>query len=232
LPLVGVGIHFTIRTRFIQTMSSGKIARIMCAGNRRLPASALWPRSCSALQCARVRAISSALRARFPSADLAHCSGCGSPQALVPTSLDHFIKIVMCACYGLFAFATLLGMISFAEISANFISRSQHFITGIRVAGSLVFVPFGAQTVLAGLELPNLWALSELMNIIMVLLNVPIVLVGQGLVYKALEHYRATRGGVFVSEQIGLRTGYWTESQDRARTLDHSEAALTDRVGS
>jgi len=73
-----------------------------------------------------------------------------------------------------------------------------------------VFVPFGALTVLAGLELPNLWALSDLMNIVMVLLN---VLIGQRLVYKALAHYRETRGGPFVSEQIGVRTDYWTADQ-------------------
>jgi len=132
-----------------------------------------------------------------------------SVQALVPAGVGAVVKIVMCVCYGLFAFTTLLGMISFAEISANFISRSPRFIGFIRVIGSLVFVPFGALTVLAGLELPNLWALSDLMNIIMVYLNVPILLVGSGLVYKALAHYRAGRGK-FVSADIGVRTDYWT----------------------
>jgi AGCS family alanine or glycine:cation symporter len=137
-----------------------------------------------------------------------------SVETLVPVSVAHVVKIVMCVCYGLFAFTTLLGMISFAEISANFISRGRGFITGIRVVGSLVFVPFGALTVLAGLELPNLWALSDLMNIVMVLLNVPILLIGQRLVYKALANYRSTRGGAFVSEDIGVRTEYWTARRD------------------
>jgi alanine or glycine:cation symporter, AGCS family len=136
-----------------------------------------------------------------------------SVETLVPVSVAHAVKIVMCACYGLFAFTTLLGMISFAEISANFISRRRGFITGIRIAGSLVFVPFGALTVLAGLELPNLWALSDLMNIVMVLLNVPILLIGQGLVYQALAHYRATRGGAFVSAEIGVRTECWSAAE-------------------
>ncbi|MDM0018285.1 alanine/glycine:cation symporter family protein [Variovorax saccharolyticus] len=137
----------------------------------------------------------------------------GSVQALVPASVGGAVKIVMCVCYGLFAFTTLLGMISFAEISANFISRSPRFITGIRVLGSLVFVPFGALTVLAGLELPNLWALSDLMNIIMVYLNVPILLLGSGLVYKALAHYRATQGDQFVSAHIGVQTDCWVEAR-------------------
>ncbi|WP_277186512.1 amino acid carrier protein [Caballeronia sp. BR00000012568055] len=137
-----------------------------------------------------------------------------SVQALVPMAVAQGVKIVMCVCYGLFAFTTLLGMISFAEISANFISRSAWFIGGIRVVGSLVFVPSGALTVLAGLELPNLWALSDLMNIVMVLLNVPIVLIGQRLVYRALAHYRTSRGERFVSDDIGVKTEYWS-SRDR-----------------
>ncbi|WP_244851366.1 sodium:alanine symporter family protein [Caballeronia sp. SL2Y3] len=146
-----------------------------------------------------------------------------SVQALVPLWAAHAIKIVMCVCYGLFAFTTLLGMISFAEISANFISRSRAFITGIRVVGSLVFVPFGALTVLAGLELPNLWALSDLMNFVMVLLNVPIVLLGQRLVYKALAHYRATGGGAFVSEEIGVKTACWSGDARRAAPVHERE---------
>ncbi|WP_232316907.1 hypothetical protein [Candidatus Burkholderia verschuerenii] len=48
------------------------------------------------------------------------------------------------------------------------------------------------------------------MNIVMVLLNVPIVLVGQKLVYRAQEDYRTRRIGRFVSEEIGVRTEYWT----------------------
>jgi alanine or glycine:cation symporter, AGCS family len=156
-----------------------------------------------------------------------------SVQALVPASVGHVVQIVMCACYGLFAFTTLLGMISFAEISANFISRSERFIKGIRVLGSLVFVPFGALTVLAGLELPNLWALSDLMNIVMVLLNVPIVLLGSGFVYKALKHYRETNGGTFVSERIGVRTEYWTEAQRRGVLRDgRAERESRERIES
>lgn len=132
-----------------------------------------------------------------------------SVRALVPASAGDAVKIVMCVCYGLFAFTTLLGMISFAEISANFLSRSRRFITCIRVLGSLVFVPFGALTVLAGLELPNLWALSDLMNIIMVYLNVPILLLGGGLVYRALADYRTAQGRPFVSARIGVQTSCW-----------------------
>lgn len=142
-----------------------------------------------------------------------------SVEALVPASIAATVIIILAACYALFAFTTLLGMISFAEISANFISRSPHFITTIRVLGSLVFVPFGALTVLAGLELGNLWAITDLTNIVMVYLNIPILLLGAPLVYKVLAHYRATNGGKFISAQIGLETEHWTH-QNQAHLPD------------
>lgn len=135
-----------------------------------------------------------------------------SVHALVPDIVANIVRIVMCVCYGLFAFTTLLGMISFAEISANFISKDKRFIVFIRVLGSLFFVPFGALTTLAGLELGNLWAFSDLANIIMVYLNVPILILGTPLVCKALAHYRRTNGERFISERdIGIETDYWKE---------------------
>ena len=130
-----------------------------------------------------------------------------SVQALVPESLSTAITIIVSICYALFAFTTLLGMISFAEISANFISRSPRFILFI------VFVPFGVLTVLAGLELGNLWAISDLTNIVMVYINIPILMLGSPLVFKALAHYRATQGGKFISTDIGLETEHWTQAE-------------------
>ncbi len=149
-----------------------------------------------------------------------------SVQTLVPAYAANLVKIIMCACYGLFAFTTLLGMISFAEISANFISRKAGFIRFIRILGSLVFVPFGALTVLAKLELGNLWYLSDLMNILMVYLNVPILLIGGGIVYKALEHYRTTGGGKFLSERdIGVKTDYWTDAMQQHLPDERAEVS-------
>lgn len=133
-----------------------------------------------------------------------------SVEALVPAVIANGVIIILAACYCLFAFTTLLGMISFAEISANFISRANGFIVAVRILGSLVFVPFGALTVLAGLELGNLWTITDLSNIVMVYLNIPILLLGAPLVYKALAHYRATNGGKFISADIGLETEHWT----------------------
>lgn len=132
-----------------------------------------------------------------------------SIKSLTPKLFMTTVEIIMSACYGLFAFTTLLGMISFAEISANFISRSTPFILLIRSLGSFVFVPFGALTILAGLQLGNLWFISDLMNIVMVYLNIPLLLIGLPIVLKTLKHYRKHPNKRFVSKDIGIKTEYW-----------------------
>ena len=57
----------------------------------------------------------------------------------------------------------------------------------IRILGALVFVPIGALCVLAGLELNNIWYVTDLINIVLVFINAPIILYGARYVYKALK---------------------------------------------
>jgi len=133
-----------------------------------------------------------------------------SIQHLVPgTALDSTVKVIVSLCYGMFAFTTLVGLILFAEVSANLISRSKKFIMGIRLAGALFFVPFGALTVLAGLELGNLWYISDFVNIMVVYVNVPIILIGSGIVIKALRNYNDSKEAKFESKSIGVDSEIW-----------------------
>lgn len=139
-----------------------------------------------------------------------------SVQHLVPgTSMDAFVTIVVSLCYAMFAFTSLLGLILFAEISGNLITQDKRFIFGIRAAGALVLAPFGALSVLAGLELGNLWYISDFVNIMVVYANVPILLVGAPIVFKALEHYKRTGGARFVASEIGLQlnSDIWTKAE-------------------
>ena len=84
---------------------------------------------------------------------------------------------------------------------------------GLRSVGALFFVPFGVLTVLADLQLGNIWYVTDLVNILVASANVPIILVGGKHVVAALRHYERTGGKEgFVSERdIGLETPYWTE---------------------
>ena len=134
-----------------------------------------------------------------------------SVQNLVPgTAFDSTVTVILSICYGLFAFTTLIGFILFAEISGNIISRSKKFIMSIRCVGALVFVPFGALTVLSGLELGNLWYISDLVNIMVVYCNIPILLFGCNIVFKALKNYNEKGSGKkFNSMDIGIKTDLW-----------------------
>jgi AGCS family alanine or glycine:cation symporter len=134
----------------------------------------------------------------------------GSVQHLVPgTALDNTVTIIVSLCYALFSFTTLIGLILFAEIAGNQISRNTYFIQCIRAAGALLFVPFGCLSVLAGLELGNLWYISDFVNLMVVLANVPLLFIGSKYVLGALAHYNRTGGARFVSREIGLETEVW-----------------------
>ena len=65
---------------------------------------------------------------------------------------------------------------------------------------------------IAGLELGNLWAFSDLGNILIVYFNVPIVYVGARYVFLATKHYKKQDGTPFTSAVIG-RTDcvFWDE---------------------
>lgn len=135
-----------------------------------------------------------------------------SVQHLVPgVSMDSIVTVIVSLSYALFAFTTLIGLILFAEIAGNLISRDRKLIIGIRAAGALFFVPFGCLSVLAGLELGNLWYISDFVNIMVVYANVPLLLIGAKYVFGALEHYNRTDGARFVSVDIGVESEIWTK---------------------
>lgn len=143
-----------------------------------------------------------------------------SAKHLVPgVAMDNIVTIILSLSYGLFAFTSLIGLICFAEISANLISLNRVFINFIRGIGAFVLVPFGVLTVLAGLELGNLWYISDFVNIMVVYANVPILLVGANQVFVVLDHYNRTSGARFIASEAGLKlnSDIWTaEAAEKA----------------
>ncbi|MBO5657021.1 MAG: amino acid carrier protein [Agathobacter sp.] len=127
------------------------------------------------------------------------------------TGFNGVVTFVITLCFCLFAYTCLLGMISFSEIAANRISKGKVFINVIRIV-ALCIAAFGILCNLAGLELGNLWAFSDLGNILIVFFNVPIVYVGAKYVYKATKHYKKQDGTPFTSETIGRSDcEFWDE---------------------
>ena len=127
------------------------------------------------------------------------------------TAFNAIVTFVITLCFCLFAYTCLLGMISFSEIAANRIKQNKNFINGVRIV-ALCVATFGILCNIAGLELGNLWAFSDLGNILIVFFNVPIIYVGAKCVYKATIHYKKNDGTPFTSDVVGRDDcEYWDE---------------------
>ena len=136
-----------------------------------------------------------------------------SVATLTPgTGLNSVMTILVSFCFCLFAYTCLIGMITFSEIAANRISRSKKVTNTVRIIG-IFTVSFGILSSLAGLELGNLWAFSDLGNILIVFANIPILFVGANVVVKATKHYKKEDGTPFTSKVINSDKLYWDERE-------------------
>lgn len=135
-----------------------------------------------------------------------------SVATLTPgTAANAIVAFLITLCFCMFAYTCLLGMISFSEIAANRISKGKKFINGVRIV-ALFVAAFGILCNIAGLELGNLWAFSDLGNILIVYFNVPIVYVGAKYVFRATKHYKKNDGTAFTSKVIGRNDcKFWDE---------------------
>ena len=118
------------------------------------------------------------------------------------TGANAIITFLVTMCFCLFAYTCLIGMISFSEIAANRIRQGKGFINGVRIV-ALIVAAFGILCNIAGLELGNLWAFSDLGNILIVFFNVPIIYIGAKYVFKATKHFEEHGGKRFTGEAIG-----------------------------
>lgn len=126
------------------------------------------------------------------------------------TALQPIIAFVITFCFCLFAFTCIMGMVSFSEIAANRISTNKTFINVIRIICILI-CGFGILCSIAGLNLGNLWAISDLGNILIVFANIPLLYLGAGYVFKATRQYKKDNDAKFTSETIGIEAPYWDE---------------------
>ena len=135
-----------------------------------------------------------------------------SIAALTPgTGVNALVTFLVTLCFCLFAYTCLIGMISFSEIAANRIRQNRGFINGIRIVALLV-AGFGILCNIAGLELGNLWAFSDLGNILIVFFNIPIVYIGAGYVFKATKHFKEHGEEGFSAKVIERDDlAYWKE---------------------
>lgn len=142
-----------------------------------------------------------------------------SIKALVPGEgiMDTIVFIIVVVAFGLFAFTTLLCDLTYTEIAANKISQNKGFILFARCLGALVFVPLGTLTVLSGLQLDNLWYVSDLINVILIFVNIPTLFVGRKIIINAYEDYKKNGHKRFVSANIGIESDVWSAEEAERR---------------
>ena len=96
---------------------------------------------------------------------------------------------------------------------ARRISDNKGFITFIRLL-CLFVAAFGIVCNIAGFNLDNLWAFSDLGNIIIVYFNVPLLFIGAKYAFAATKQYRADENARFTSETIGFKGELFWDNKD------------------
>lgn len=125
-----------------------------------------------------------------------------------PTNFEWYANIPLLGNFS-FAIILLLGSGIYFSFRLGFMQVT-HFKKSIKImtqkrsveTGISPLAAFGILCNIAGLELGNLWAFSDLGNILIVFFNVPIVYVGARCVFKATKHYKANDGTPFTSAVV------------------------------
>ena len=123
--------------------------------------------------------------------------------------LNLAVTLALTLCFCLFAYTCLIGMISFSEIASARLSRDPKVIVIVRCL-CLAVATFGVLVNIAGYDLGNLWAFSDLANIIMVYCNIPLLYKGFKYVLKAKEHFVSESTEPFDGKKVlGIETPCW-----------------------
>ena len=99
---------------------------------------------------------------------------------------------------------------SFSEICANRISKSNLFINVIRII-DIAVICFGMLTSIVGMDLGALWDLSDFANILIAYCNIPLLYIGFKYVKRAQEHFEKADGTPFTSKVVGIDVPVWDE---------------------
>lgn len=128
------------------------------------------------------------------------------------TAFNNVVNLLICLCFGLFAFTCLLGFMSFSEICATRISKGRFFINTIRIL-NLCVISFGIITSIAGFNLDSLWNLSDFANILICLCNIPLLYIGFKYVKNAVKHFELNDNTPFNSKVAKINVKVWDDKE-------------------
>lgn len=131
---------------------------------------------------------------------------------LVPgVAADGVLTGILGICYMLFAFSSLLSLMSFTPIAISPLIKSKAGLNVIRSFACFLFVPLGALSLMSGQSLDNVWAMSDLATAILCFTNIPLLLVYSKVLFACLKDFEEHPDEKFVSERIGIKTDVWKD---------------------
>lgn len=100
------------------------------------------------------------------------------------------INILLIICFGLFSYTTMMVMISFADSAVACITNK----SSVKQITRIIFIfvtAFGIISRVSGYDMYNLWAMTELGNVVILIVNIPVLYFGLKYVDRAIKHYES-----------------------------------------
>ncbi|MBQ7502378.1 sodium:alanine symporter family protein [bacterium] len=155
--------------------------------------------------------------------ELSHLDKCvAASKELITSGLgSDMAAYIIIASLGAFAFTCILGYLSFAEVCAKQITVNKSFHLTVRLC-CLAVLAFGMAAHITGFDLSALWNISDLANILMVCVNLPLLFLGFKKVETAFAHYESGKGR-FNSEAFGEPVPAWDEKSAEIQAAAQAE---------
>lgn len=113
-----------------------------------------------------------------------------SVNSLTNESMHISINILLIICFALFSYTTMMVMISFADAAVACITKSSKVKQLTRII-FLFVTAFGIISRVSGYDMYNLWAMTDLGNVVILIVNIPILYLGLKYVDRAIKHYES-----------------------------------------
>ena len=113
-----------------------------------------------------------------------------SVNSLTNESMHISINILLIICFALFSYTTMMVMISFADAAVACITKSSRVKQLTRII-FLFVTAFGIISRVSGYDMYNLWAMTDLGNVVILIVNIPTLYLGLKYVDRAIKHYES-----------------------------------------
>lgn len=129
---------------------------------------------------------------------------------LVPgTGLDNIVVGLCAVAYFLFAYSSLIGLMSFTPVAISSLTTSKTAVKVVKFCACFIFVPLGILCLMSGQSLDNLWSFVDVAAALMCFANIYFVIKARKIIFSCFKSYEANPDRRFVAEEIGVNSEVW-----------------------